>query len=335
MSRSDFGRLPPLHALAAFEAVARLRSFSRAANELCVTHSAVSHRIKLLEEHFAVQLFIRQGRRVEPTAKGAYLLGAVLTALSTLQKASSELLVKKKIVRVSVGPSFARYWLVGMLSDFCRRHPDIDVEVSATKLATRDKLDALRSGEADIAVRYGTKAHWEGFRSVALMEARLIPVCSPSYSKRAGGLRRPTDIIGATLLRLPHEPWKPWFEAAGLSQDDPVRDGPLFSDAALLLDAALGGQGVALARSVLLRGHLAAKRLVRVGNVSIPSEFTYHAVYRSDDALSPESRQFLDWLASHARGATPSAREAGGPWRRYQRTGRAQKRKGGAGRVAT
>ena len=135
----------------------------------------------------------RMIREVEPTTKGTYFLSAVLSALSTLQKASSELLVKKSIVRVSVGPSFARYWLVNMLSDFYRQHPDIDVEISATKLAAQDKLAALKSGEADIAIRYGTKAQWEGYCSAELMEGDLVPVCSPSYSKRVGRLRRPTD----------------------------------------------------------------------------------------------------------------------------------------------
>jgi LysR family glycine cleavage system transcriptional activator len=300
MHRSGFGSLPPLHALAAFEAVARLQSFSKAADELYITHGAISHRIKLLEKHFGVRLFARNGRAVALTAKGTFFLGAVLNALSTLQEASARLSdTTQKTVRFSVGPSFSRNWLIERLGNFYRKHPDIDLEISATKLTKANKLTSLKSGEADVEVRYGMADEWTGFNAIKLLEGRLFPVCSPAYRKALGGLAKPQDLAKAVLLRLPHEPWKSWFEAAGLNAAEPTR-GPLFSDASLMLDTAANGQGVALARSLIVDDYLASGRLVKLWDVSIPSPNAYYAICSAAAARRPEVRAFADWLVAAA-----------------------------------
>ena len=298
MDPASFRKLPPLHALAAFEAVARLHSFAQAAEELCITHSAVSHRIKLLEKHFGAQLLVRRDRSVVLTPKGSYFLGAVLGALSALQEASTRLSGStQKTVRVSVGPSFARNWLFERLGEFYRKYPDVDLEITATKVTKQHKLASLKAGEADVAVRYGLAKEWTGFRSIKLMAGSLFPVCSPSYRIHAGGLKKPADLLKAVLLRLPHERWKPWFDAAGLACDEPIH-GPLFSDAGLMLSAATKGQGVALARSVLVDDDLMSGRLVRVGNISIPSPHAYFAIHAARIAARPEVISFNDWLVS-------------------------------------
>jgi LysR family glycine cleavage system transcriptional activator len=295
MPASSFNKLPPLHALAAFEAVARLRSFARAADELCVTHGAVSHRIKALEQHFGVRFFARRGGTVTLTAKGTYFLDAVMEALSTLQHASERLTDARRIVTISAGPSTAHNWLMSRLGAFYREHADVDLEIISTKLAPKKRHASLETGEADVVIRYGRKEDWTGFHSAKLMDVELFPVCAPAYLDAAGPLGAP-DVLGkAQLLRLPHEPWKPWFKAAGLRREEPL-SGPLFGDASLMLDAAANAQGVALARDVLVERDIASGRLVRLGSTAVPSSRAYFAVWSAQAAPRPEVKAFLDWL---------------------------------------
>jgi LysR family glycine cleavage system transcriptional activator len=292
--------VPPLHTLAAFESAARHQSFSRAAEELHVTDSAISHRIRLLEEHLGHKLFLRTRGGLTLTGNGAQYLVAVQSALETLKAASSNLGAgERKVVRLSIGPALARNWLVGRLGEFYALHADIDLEISATQVAG-NKLNALKSRVADVAIRYGTEDQWSGYRAVRLLEGNVFPVCSPAYRKAHGGLRRPKDLLDALLLRLPGQPWKPWFAAAGLTSEEPVR-GPVFSDADLMLDAAVNGHGVALARSMLVREHLSSGRLVIPFDISIPASSSYFAVYLADPAERPELKVLLDWLQLVAR----------------------------------
>jgi LysR family glycine cleavage system transcriptional activator len=160
-----FRKLPSFHALAAFEAVARHQSFAKAAAELCVTQSAISHRIKALEEHFSAKFFLRGRGAVTLTAQGTYFLGAVIDSLSALQTACSRLSWSaRKVVKLSIGPAFARNWLLERLGSFYRLHQDIDLELNAVKLTQANKLGCLKSGEADVAIRYGAASDWPGFR---------------------------------------------------------------------------------------------------------------------------------------------------------------------------
>lgn len=300
MSQIAFSKLPPLHALAAFEAVSRLQSFARAADELCVTHGAVSHRIRLLEDHFGTRLLSRRGGSVELTTKGTYLLTAVLDALSTLQEASERLSGSRPVVRISAGPSSAHNWLILLLGAFYREHPDIDLEISATKLTKQKQRAGVECGEVDVAVRYGNKEEWAGLACVKLMDVTLFPVCSPAYHEALGGILTVDDLRRAVLLRLPHEPWQPWFEAARLRWPEPS-SGPLFGDASLMLDAAANGQGVALARSVLVGRDLQSGRLVRLFDVSIPSSRSYYAVCSASALARPEVNAFIEWLIASSR----------------------------------
>lgn len=297
MSQIAFSKLPPLHALAAFEAVARLQSFARAADELCVTHGAVSHRIRLLEDHFGTRLLSRRGGSVALTPKGTYLLTAVLDALSTLQEASERLSDSRPLVRISAGPSSAHNWLILSLGAFYREHPEIDLEISATKQTKQKQRASVECGEVDVAVRYGTREEWSGLACAKLMDVTLFPVCSPAYREALGGIHAVADLRRAVLLRLPHEPWQPWFEAAGLRWPEPA-SGPLFGDASLMLDAAASGQGIALARSVLVERDLASGRLVRLFDVSIPSTRGYYAACSPSAAARPEVHAFIQWLVA-------------------------------------
>jgi LysR family glycine cleavage system transcriptional activator len=292
--------VPPLHVLAAFESAARHHSFARAAEELHVTDSAISHRIRLLEDHLGEKLFLRTHCGLVLTGKGSCYLAAVQTALATLKSAAASLSGNTRhAVRISIGPALARNWLVARLGEFYRLHSNIDVEISATKLSG-NKMAVLKSGEADIAIRYGRHEDWAGYEAVALLEGNLFPVCSPSYRKALGGLSKPKDLLKAALLRLPGQPWQPWFAAAGLDSVEPLT-GPLFSDADLLLDAAVSGQGVALARSMLVGEHLSSGRLVMPFDISIPATLSYFALYPKEARSRPEVASLLEWLRLVAR----------------------------------
>lgn len=292
--------VPPLNVLAAFESAARHHSFSRAAQELHVTDSAISHRIRLLEEHVGEKLFLRTRGGLTLTGKGTHYLSAVQDALATLKAASARFANdERKVVRISIGPALARNWLVGRLGEFYRIHADIDLEISATKLSG-NKAYGLKSGECDIAMRYGADEDWVGYEAVKLLEGNLFPVCSPAYRKLQGGLKRPKDLSNALLLRLPGQPWKPWFAAAGLTCEEPMT-GPVFSDADLMLDAAVNGQGVALARSMLVGEHLSSGRLVIPFDISIPAVSSYFAIYLREASHRTEITTLIEWLRLVAR----------------------------------
>lgn len=234
------------------------------------------------------------------TTQGTYLLTAVQKALSTLQEASQRLRHSRLIVTVSAGPSSAHNWLVQRLGSFYQDNPDIDLEIKVTKLAAQKKRLSVENGEVDIALRYGNIEEWSGLQCVKLMDVELFPVCAPGYRQALGGLATAAELHKALLLRLPHEPWEPWFDAAKLNWPEPMA-GPLFGDASLMLDAAANGQGVALARSVLVDHDLASGRLVRLFDVSLQSSKAYYAVCSPDSGSRPEVRRFIEWLIASSR----------------------------------
>jgi LysR family transcriptional regulator, glycine cleavage system transcriptional activator len=285
-------RLPPLHILATFEAAARHKSFTKAAEELCVTKSAISHRIKLLERHFEAPFFMRQSRSMALTPQGAFFLEAVREALATLQTACSQMPGhERKVVRVSVRPAFASNWLIDKLGDFHRQHEDIDLEIYASKITN------LRSVGADVAICYGRRNEWAGFECTKLLTGRLFPVCSPSYRQGLGKISHPKDLLRAVLLRLLRHPWKPWFKAAGVQCTEPT-SGVLFSDAHLMLNAAVNGQGVALAFDILARNDLKTGKLMRLFDLNFPSDCAYYAIFPEDTPSKRETQLFLDWLVT-------------------------------------
>jgi LysR family glycine cleavage system transcriptional activator len=287
--------LPPLHALAAFVEVARRGSFVLAARELCVTPSAISHRIKSLESHFNATLFTRQHSNVKLTPQGELILDAVMVALAALESAQQKLQSgHRKTVRVSVGQAFARNWLIERLGTFYRLHRDINIDLNGAR-AARAKLDSLRVGEADVAIHDGSPGS-KDFECVEILKCRVFPVCSPAYRDSLAGLDTPRKLLQACLLRVSRQPWRPWFKAAGVLCLEPDQ-GPLFSDSGLMLDAAVGGQGVALARDVLVQHDLEMGRLVRLFDVSI--ECVYFAVTLPQNLMRPEVRTFIDWLSSN------------------------------------
>jgi DNA-binding transcriptional LysR family regulator len=288
MSVRPLRRLPPLHGLAAFEAVARLRSFTLAAEELCITRSAVSHRLRELEERVGVELIDRGAKPLDVTAAGASYLATVRDALEAVASAAQAMHPGEGRVVVASPPTFARQVLAPRLAGFRTLHPDVDVAVELA-IPLRD----LQPAGVDVEIRFGRGLYPE-FVTLDLLDEPVFPVAAPAYA-HALQLHAPADLARATLLRSSLEPWAPWFAAAGLRWPEPAT-GPRYEDMALLYDAAGEGAGVALARPSFIDPALAAGRLRRLFEVTARSPHAYYLVCRPSALGRREVVAFVDWL---------------------------------------
>ena len=291
----SFRKLPPLNELAAFEAIARHRSFTKAAKELFLTPSAVSQRLRQLEEHLDARLVVRTRSSVELTAEGARYLESVRDALTRLAAATESFTaaVKTRPLRIGVMPAFASHWLMHRLRSFHSEFPDVDLDVqSAIAMA---KVEA---GAVDVGIRWG-KGGWPGLEQVKLFPDELVPVCSRAYLEEAGPLKSPADLRDAVLLRNAIQPWRPWFERAGLDWPEPL-NGPSFNDSTLALQAAMEGHGVALGRRLLVQPSLDSGALVQLFDLSVTIEEAFFVVYLKDSLQRPEVAAFVGWIKSVA-----------------------------------
>lgn len=283
--------LPPLHTLPAFEAAARLGSFLAAAEALHLTPSAISHRIRQLEEHLGQTLFERRHRAVVLTAAGRRYLAVVREALLRLDEASAGLRApRRERLRISVAPALGSKWLVSRIAEYQERHPDLEFS-----LATATGLGPLLTGEADLGLRYGEE-EWPGLLAWKLFEERVFPVCSPAL---AAQLHTPADLDKVRLLRHPLLSWQRWFAAAGVKHAEP-KEGPLYEDALLMLEAAVAGHGVALMAETLAAPYLAEGRLSRPFAADCPDRSFYvvapPAVQEKRGAMD-----FIRWLVRSAK----------------------------------
>src|SRR6267154_1029300 len=215
-------RLPPLNALKAFEAAARHESFTRAAEELCVTQGAVSHQVKALEAELGVRLFQRERQRLVITDAGRTYLDVVRDAFDRLAAGTERLLQRQNsgVLTVSTSPDFAAKWLVHRLGRFVEAHPDIDLRVSATL----HHVDFARE-DVDLAVRHGDGS-WPGLDVTRLCAEQLFAVCSPKLLGGRRGIRMPTDVLKFPRLHLDDRTaWSRWLEAAGVPDAKPARPG--------------------------------------------------------------------------------------------------------------
>ncbi len=288
-------RLPTLNALRAFEAAGRHLSFTRAAEELHVTQAAISHQIKSLEEQLGIRMFRRGPRGLLLTDAGQSYLPEVREAFQRLNAATDRLLEDdaRGAITVSVLPSFAARWLVPRLTRFREAHPDIEVRVSAD-----DRLADFDRDDVDVAIRYG-RGDYPGLQADRFLTEELFPVCSPELLTRTA-LERPEDLCSHTLL---HDDmrmdWSMWLLAAGVEGVDPRR-GPSFNDSSMVLQAAVDGQGVALGRSALALDDLAAGRLVRPFEFSLPAEYAYYILCPERTANRPNIKTFREWLLAQS-----------------------------------
>lgn len=287
--------LPPLHALLAFESAARLGSFTLAAQELRVTPSAVSHRIRQLEAKLGEPLFERLPGRVRPTARGEHFLVQVQMAFDTLEK----LLptpggTPRRRLRLGVPPTFGRNLLIPALPDFYRQHPDLDIE-----LVVVSPLDS-RTGPHDLDIRFG-RGPFDGRAAERLFEDRLAAYAAPSFVA-AHSLRVPADLARVARLRTPLLDWKPWLQAAHLTLRETER-GPPHSDLGLMMEAAASGQGVALCPQRIAAGWVRTGQVEALFDLSVAAPETYHLLVDEHTRQWPETEQFCTWLRRMLAGA--------------------------------
>jgi LysR family glycine cleavage system transcriptional activator len=288
--------LPPLNSLRAFEAAARSESFTRAAEELCVTQGAVSHQVKSLEATLGIKLFSRERQRLIITDAGREYLVVIRDALDRIA-AGTERVVQRQnagALTVSTSPDFAAKWLVNRLGRFAEAHPGIDLRVSATM----HHVDFARE-DVDVAVRHGD-GNWSGLDAVRLCSEELFPVCSPKLMSGRNRLTKPSDLLKFPLLHLDDwKAWSKWLDSAGVS-DFKMPRGPALNRASMLIDAAIDGQGVALARTALAAWDLTNGRLVRPFDLGLRLSNTYWIVCPKATSTKPKIVTFRDWLLAEA-----------------------------------
>ncbi|TPN56839.1 transcriptional regulator GcvA [Mesorhizobium sp. B1-1-4] len=287
-------RLPPLNALPAFEAAARHLNFSRAADELNVTHGAVSRAIKHLEEQLGVLLFERATRSVRLTAVGEPYARAVHEMLDQLAAATQSATAAHSgsTLNVSTSDGFAGKWLVPRLYRFHRAHGDIDVRISTTGRLTNFLGDGI-----DVAIRYGA-GNYPGLTSEFLTGEEVFPVCSPRLMQGAWPLEKPDDLRHHTLI---HDGfpigWAAWLSSTGVEGVDP-RSGITFDSATFAVESAVQGEGVVLGRTMLVAADLATGRLVRPFGHALKSVSSFYLVYPPDAVRRRKVKAFRDWLFS-------------------------------------
>ena len=288
-------RLPALETLRVFEVACRHGSYSEAARELHVTHSAVSQRIRQLEEELGLTLFERQGNRMVPTPSGLRLQAGVKGAFSELNAALGNIGTRRTEAEITVSllPVMAARWLVPRLPRFTARYPRINLHIK-----TGQSLANFKSDGVDIAIRFGM-GDWKGLRAIKLLDEELFPVCSPSLND--GRLPKdPASMLAEPLLIDRNVSWRAWFRSAGVTLDRDIA-GTSFTDTNALMEAAVAGQGIALGRLSFTRSDILAGKLVRLSEHGLRLSHCHYAVYPIASESNPALVAFRDWLIEEAR----------------------------------
>jgi LysR family glycine cleavage system transcriptional activator len=284
-------RLPPLNPLRAFEAAARHLSMSRAAKELSVTHGAISHQVRSLEQSLKVQLFAREGGRLTLSPQGSALLPAITGAFGSIGEAVALLTAPSTegTLVISCLPSIMTFWLVPRLGRFADRHPGVRLKL----ISSNDKRLVL-SPDVDVWVTYGL-ASWPDRDTELWLQASLFPVCSPALIN-SKALRSVEDLRNHTLLHADDgREWGNWLNAARAPE---LACGArhVMSDAHLATLAAIHGHGVALCDTLTGTDLLAEGRLIIPLDLTIPAPEAFYIVYRRELKRIPIVRAFIEWL---------------------------------------
>lgn len=294
-------RLPPLNALRAFEATARLSSVTAAAQELGVTHSAISQQVRQLEDYMGRRLFHRPGRRVEPTTAGRALLQDVTAAFDQIANASERLTHRgaRRILTVKAPPCFALRWLVPRIVDFQRQHQGLELRVDTSASDSAGRPDRIH----DVVI-CREESNWPGYLCRPLLDDRRVVVIGSQLADHYS-LARPADLNQLTLLqtRPASNEWQRWFERYGESAHN-TPEGPVFDDLTLALEAAFTGLGAVIAPLALVEKDLLQGRLVApFPELALPGG-AFYLLCRRDDAAQRGPRELLRWLEREA--ATPA-----------------------------
>jgi len=286
-------RIPPIQCLLTFEALARLRSVTQASEELCVTPSAVSHRVRQLEQIIGTKLFGRADFSL--TTEGSEYLAHVREGLATLQKfPSSSAAPGKRKLRLALTPTFARSIVIPRLREFTEAYPEIDL----TMQVTIPLLDVVAE-DADLTVRFGP-GRYADLEYVCLTKDVVTPLASPTFVREHGPFETAQDLATQPLLRSPLEPWRTWFAAHHLDWPEPV-EGSQFNDIGLMCDGAAAGMGIALVRLKLGAPWLENGSLVRLGSSpvftdNVPSPHAHYLCWRTGIMDRWECAAFAEWL---------------------------------------
>jgi len=290
-------RLPSLNSLRAFGAAARHLSFTRAAEELHVTQAAISHQVKALEVSLGVALFRRLNRSLLLTDAGQIYAPELKLAFEQIRNATEKIQHTSLLrpVTVTASSSFSARWLVPKLGRFRQLHPEIDLLIDP-----QNQTVDLQHSHVDIAIRYGP-GNYPGLLTERMFTEDLFPVCSPQLQNTGvHPLCEPDDLAYQHLLHDDgHNDWRTWLKAAKVTGVDPDR-GTVFTDSSMLLQAAKSGQGVALARGVLVNDELEAGALVRPFELSLPAEYAYYVLVLPERLERTGVTKFRDWLLAEA-----------------------------------
>ncbi|OZG74801.1 LysR family transcriptional regulator [Hahella sp. CCB-MM4] len=285
-------RIPSLSALRAFEAAARYQSAKRAAEELSVTPTAISHQIRLLEDELGLALFVRKPRQLILTTQGKELQSVLSDSFDSIAAVVQRLKTKpeRQAITLSTTPAIAVRWLLPWISRLRESHPKLDLRIHATHEVV--ELDGVT---ADLAIRYG-KGDWPGLVAEKLFDNRFIPACSPKLH-----IRKPKDLCRYPLIHF--EPnnaksvpvdWEIWQHFAKVPGLD-ISAGPIFSDETHAVSATLNGEGVALMSKALIMDELENGRLVQPFGPELKAE-PFHLVYPERRRKDPAIMSVRDWI---------------------------------------
>ena len=300
--------LPSLTALRAFEAAGRHMSYRRAAEELRVTPAAIGQQIRILEAYFRTPLFLHMNRSMALTPAGEALLPGIRDGFERLARAVDAFGRRHGREQLTVGiePSIGARWLVRRLGRFRVDHPGTEVRLDTT-LRTVD----FANGRVDLAVRYGD-GNYPGLRCDLLCEDEVFPVCSPALLEGPHPLSRPEDLKWHQQLHWDGDPgaptwpdWETWLQAVGVGPvgaDGGLRFAPGFHSYSLMIDAALAGQGVALASTLIAADDIEAGRLVRPFDLAMRQSHHYYVIGPEATADEPKVAAFREWVIGEARG---------------------------------
>jgi LysR family transcriptional regulator, glycine cleavage system transcriptional activator len=284
-------RIPPIHCLLSFEALARLRSVSQAAEELSVTPSAVSHRTRQLETQLGLKLFERGDFSL--TGDGAAYLTQVRPALKALAQIPGQASAAGATqLRLAVTPTFSRQILLPRLALFRHAYPDVELILQVSI-----PLLDMTAENADLEIRFGAGGY-AGMDELRILSDTVFPVCSPEYLHEFGpfdGFDSAASVARARLIRSPLEPWQTWFRACAIDLPEP-REGSQFDDVGLMLDAAVAGFGVALTRSRLGLAWIDSGRLIRLSPRAVASPHHHFVCWKPGMLERWECAAFVDWL---------------------------------------
>ncbi len=290
-------RLPDLDSFRFFESAARLGSFTKAAQELCVTQAAVSQQIKTLESRLGAKLFVRKGRGLRLSEHGELILSDIQNALDSMSRAvrKIEKYQQPNVLSVTMLPSFASRWLVPRLWRFNRRYPDIELRVNPT--ATQ--ID-MHHSDMDLAIRLGD-GRYSGLVCETLMEEYAYAAACPSIAKK---IRCPEDVLNFMLIHgyvATGMNWENWFRKTGIKSRRSKFTSQVINEGSLIIEMLLSGHGVAVVRNTLARGLVENGQLVPLLDITIESDFQYYLVHREEQADNPHLVAFKNWLCEESQ----------------------------------